>query len=309
MDVHVLPGGAGYLRLSHFGGKASDELEQAVKRLRSDGARGVIVDLRNNPGGQVIAAVEVAQLFLSKNTVVFKTDGRKAEADTVYRAKRDGPFLDLPLVLLADRGTASAEEALAAALQDHKRARLVGRRTFGKALVQSPFFLKTGDVIWLTIARVFSPNGRMIQRDYASLSPESYRALTRTDTASGGVAPDVAVPAEDLPPWWTRAVANGLVYAVADSVAATLQPSPDARTQWIAMPAEWERRLLPPLLARVRQSAPGASGDLTDAMRTAVSRRLAARAAEVCWGADAAIELLLATDPDVRAAEAQLRTS
>ena len=141
-------------------------------------------------------------------------------------------------MLLVDRGTASAAEAMAASLQDHRRATIIGRRTFGKALVQEPFFLKTGDVIWLTTARVFSPAGRLIQRDYRALSPEAYLAFADSDTTSGGVPPDVFVPPREFPAWWTHAVASGVAFAVADSLAATLPDTQAARAAWIDAPDE-----------------------------------------------------------------------
>jgi hypothetical protein len=296
----------GYVRLAQFGAKASDELEEAVKKVGFN--KGLIVDLRNNPGGRVQAALEVAQLFLRKETLVFRTDGRKSDADQEYRAKRTGPFLDAPVILLVDGGTASAAEALAVALQDHRRARLVGRRTFGKALVQAPFFLKTGDVIWMTIARVFSPNGRLIQQDYTALSPEAYYAMAHADSSKGGVMPDLHVQSITYPTWWTRALASGITYTVADSVAATLPNTPAARNAWLSTPEDWQRQLLPPLFARLQQSAPRADENLKPDVRAAISRMLAIRAAEVRWGLDAALELMLASDPDVRAAQALLRS-
>jgi carboxyl-terminal processing protease len=305
IDQRVLPSGIGYLRLAEFGAKAGAEVEDAVKKLRSQRARGIIIDLRNNPGGRVTSAVDVAQLFLREKTVVFRTDGRKADADKEYVAKRTGPFLDEPLALLVDRGTASAAEALAGALQDHKRARVVGRRTYGKALVQAPFFLKTGDVMWMTIARAISPSGRLIQREYTSLAPEAYRALAREDTTKGGIIPDVAVASVELPPWWTRAAASGLVLTVADSVGAALPNSTEARNAWLAGADDWDRRLLRPFLAKLPTTSVS-DANVSAQARNVLASLLAARAAEVRWGLDAATDLLLSRDPDVRAAEVAL---
>jgi len=113
--------------------------------------------------------------------VVFSTRGRKKEVDTTFVTKHDGEFTTAPLIVLVDGGSASAAEALAASLQDHDRALLLGRRTFGKALMQTVFFTPSGDVIWLTIGRVITPSGRFIQRRYHGLRSEEYRAF-------GGVA-------------------------------------------------------------------------------------------------------------------------
>jgi hypothetical protein len=297
----VLPDRIGYLRLVQFGPRAGKELEDALRNLRPSDLRGVIVDLRNNPGGHVQSAVEIAQLFLPKGTLVFRTDGRIAEADREYRTERAGAFADLPLVLLVDGGSASASEALAGALQDHKRAQRVGRRTFGKALVPSPFFLKSGDAIWLTIARVLSPGGRMIQRDYGKLAPEAYRSLESSEAYAGGLLPDIAVATQAFPSWWARAVADGTVYTIADSIAATLSSTEAARNAWLPATTQWEERLLPALLARVRPNDRDQS--IAKETRQAMARQLAARAAEVRWGAQTAIELLLSTDSDVRAAQ------
>src|SRR6266853_1719925 len=153
----------------------------ALKRLRGQCATQFILDLRRNPGGEVRASVELASEFFPKNTVVFSTRGRKKEVDTTFVTKRDGEFTTAPLSGLVDGGSASAAEALAASLQDHDRALLLGRRTFGKALMQTVFFTPSGDVIWLTIGRVITPSGRFIQRRYHGLRSEEYRAF-------GGVA-------------------------------------------------------------------------------------------------------------------------
>ncbi|HEX9606910.1 MAG TPA: S41 family peptidase, partial [Gemmatimonadaceae bacterium] len=125
----------GYLQLDSFSGRAPDDVDDALKKLRGMHAKRVILDLRANPGGSVTFAVQIASEFLPKNTVVFRTRGRKRGVDTTYVTKHDGDFRDLPLVVLIDERSASAAEALAGSLQDHDRALIVGRRSFGKALV------------------------------------------------------------------------------------------------------------------------------------------------------------------------------
>ncbi len=302
--VQMLSDGIGYVQLSHFTQNANRELESAVKELRSRHASGIILDLRDNPGGPVASSVDVAGLFLEKDVLVFRTDGRKGETDQAYSTRRRGPFHELSIALLVNRGTASAAEAVAASLQDHGRATIVGRRTYGKALVQAPFLLRSGDVMWLTIARVYSPGGRLLQRDYRGRSPEAYADPSDGEEGTGGIVPDVLVPAMALPAWWTRALAGGAARAVADSVAATLEGTPDARAAWAAAEAEWAERLLIPLLARLE--VPRDNAGSAEA-RATVARMLAARAAEVRWGEDAALALLLRGDADVRAAQAVLR--
>src|SRR4029077_10237587 len=134
----------GFVRLNAFGERAADEVHDAIKNLRKQGARRVILDLRNNPGGMVAQAVDLVSQFVPQGTVVFSTKGRRADVDTTYRTKRDGDFRDLPLIVLVNENSASAAEATAASLQDHDRALIVGRRTFGKALMQTDFFVSSG---------------------------------------------------------------------------------------------------------------------------------------------------------------------
>ncbi|MBX6363387.1 MAG: S41 family peptidase, partial [Gemmatimonadetes bacterium] len=174
----------GFIALREFSPGAAAEVRAALKRLRGQGARRLILDLRNNPGGVVTESVEIAAEFLPKKTLVFRTRGRKADVDADFVTDHTGDAVDLPLILLVDGGSASASEALAGALQDHDRALVLGRRTFGKALVQTGFPLQSGDVVWLTIGRVLTPSGRFIQRRYTGLSPEQYRALRGTPTAA-----------------------------------------------------------------------------------------------------------------------------
>jgi carboxyl-terminal processing protease len=306
----------GYVRLARFGPEAPDEIEKAVNGLRRAGATRLILDLRGNPGGIVTASVEVASLFLPKATVVFRTRGRKTAVDTDYVTKKNGRFVEMPLVLLIDERSASASEALAGSVQDHDRALLVGRRSFGKALMQGPFVLPAGDVVWLTIGRVLTPNGRFIQRHYAGLAVEQYFGLagkggTERDTAEvfltdagrevrggGGIRPDLEVlPTAPLPAWHAVAADSGFEEAVADSLAYTLPAAAAARDAWRSSPERWRAELLEPFLDRVRERLGVTASDT--AATAVLARRLAARVALVRWGSEARDGLLLATDPVV----------
>jgi carboxyl-terminal processing protease len=310
----------GYVRLEQFLGDASRELRDAIGKLRGQKARQVILDLRGNPGGSVVAAVEVASEFFPKNTVVFRTRGRKRDVDTTYTTKRDGAFREMPLIVLQDERSASASEALAGSLQDHDRALIVGRRSFGKALMQTLFFLPGGDNVWLTVGRVLTPNGRFIQRRYRGVGYEQYLSFAgksgaEEDTSmvfhtdrgrpvrgGGGVVPDVLIPlTAPLPVWWSAASDSGLDHAVADSFAYTLDASPAARAEWLRSPDEWQRRLVPPFLDRVRtRFAVQARPDT--ALEARLGRILASRAAEVRWGVDARDEFFVRADPVVQTA-------
>jgi carboxyl-terminal processing protease len=309
-----------YVRLDRFGAAAGREVHDALNRFKGKGMRRAILDLRGNPGGYVVAAVELASEFLPRGTLVFRTHGRKSDMNEDYVTKRDGAFADLPLVVLIDEHSASAAEALAASLQDHDRALLVGRRSFGKALMQTDFLvLPAGDNLRLTVGWVISPSGRVIQRRYRGLAVEQYLGLAGTggaaeDTArlyrtaagrpvrgGGGIAPDVPLaPPRSLPVWFAVAADSGFIEAIADSVAATLAPSPAARGAWIAEQGGWRVRVLEPFLVRARARL-RVSAETDTALDMRLARILAARVADVRWGRDASAELLLATSPEVQA--------
>ena len=318
--VRMVDSTTGFLRLEDFLGNAAAEVHDGLKKLRGMRAQRVILDLRGNPGGSVIYAVEIASEFFPKNTVVFRTRGRKRDVDTTYVTKRDGDFRDLPLIVLIDEGSASASEALAGSLQDHDRALLVGRRSFGKALMQTIFFLPSGDHVWLTVGRVLTPNGRFIQRRYRGIGYEQYlsfagRSGAEEDTSTifktdggrqvrggGGITPDVVIPViAPLPVWWSAAADSGLDDAVADSVAHTLAATPAARAAWLTAAPQWRASLVPPFLARVR-SRLGVAAVTDSLLDRRLARILASRAAEVRWGPDAREEFLVRNDGTIRAA-------
>ena len=311
----------GLVRLEEFGAKAAEEVHDAVKKLRQQGARQLILDIRSNPGGLVDQAVDLASEFLPKGTVVFRARGRKKDTNEDFTTKRDGDFAALPMIVLINDWSASASEALAGSLQDHDRALILGRRSFGKALEQSSFFLLPGgDLVELTIARIYTPSGRTIQRRYKGIGVEQYwsfagksgadsdtAAVFRTDhgrvvRGGGGIVPDVELPIRSaMPAWWTVAVDSGFAFAVADSVAQTLPATPAGRVAWARASSEWRARLLTPFLARVRaRFQVTAEPDSIVASRMAVW--LAARAADVRWPPDAGLEVSLRNDADIRAA-------
>jgi carboxyl-terminal processing protease len=317
--VRMVDPQTGYVRLEEFGPKAADEVAKAIRQLKSQKARQLILDLRGNPGGIVNEAVDLAAEFLPAKTLVFSTRGRKKAVNDDFRTKGGGDFEELPLILLVDQGSASASEALAGSLQDHDRALIVGRRSFGKALMQTGFLVPSG-FVELTVGHVYTPGGRYIQRRYQGLAIEQYYAFAgkggveedttrvyhtddgRPVRGGGGIAPDVGVPAAALAPaWWSVAADSGFDDAVADSVAATLGQDPGTRTAWLASSEEWQRRLLPAFLDRVRTRLKVAAQADT-ATAAIIARRLAARAAFVRWPPDGGADLALQNDPDVRAA-------
>ncbi len=181
VESHVMEGGVGYLSIKSFQERASDEVGRALDELTraSNGRlRGLVLDLRNDPGGLLDEAIFIADEFLAEGVIV-STRGRDGSAQDEARAHAAGTRPDFPVVVLVNEYTASAAEILAGALQDHRRATLVGTRTFGKGSVQTVVDLPDGGALKLTIARYFTPSGRSIQAQ--------------------GIAPDVQVEQVALP--------------------------------------------------------------------------------------------------------------
>jgi len=178
----------GYIRLVDFNettacrpGEGDDcerELERALKSLHKSGAKAFILDIRDNPGGLLDQAFAVSNLFLKKGQLVVFTRGRTKRDESNYITETESPWVDVPLVVLTSRHSASASEIVAGALQDHDRALIVGETTFGKGLVQTIMPLRNvrGYALALTTARYYTPSGRSIQRDYATAPLEEYYA-------------------------------------------------------------------------------------------------------------------------------------
>ncbi|MFW6054488.1 MAG: S41 family peptidase, partial [Thermodesulfobacteriota bacterium] len=161
-----------YLRITNFNENTTSELQSVFNKMKERG-KGVVLDLRSNPGGLLNQAVSVSDAFLSKGRIVY-TKGKVKQAQMSFSAKDQTDDLDLPIVVLINAGTASASEIVAGALQDHKRALIIGERSFGKGSVQTVIPLADGSGIKLTTARYYTPNGRSIQAE--------------------GIKPDLVVP-------------------------------------------------------------------------------------------------------------------
>lgn len=163
----------GYVRINRFSETTHAEFAQAVQKLQGAGMQRLILDLRENGGGVLQESIEIADDFLDGDKLIVYTVGAHSpRAD--YRCRRDGLFEKGKLVLLTDEGTASASEVLTGALQDWERATIIGRRTFGKGLVQQPFELTDGSSVHLTIARYYTPTGRSIQKPYDNTGHDDY---------------------------------------------------------------------------------------------------------------------------------------
>lgn len=231
----------GYIRVSRFGEETDKEFEAALEKLRKQGMKNLIVDLEDNGGGYLQAAHQLASHFLDKGDMVVYTDAPKM-GRTVYAVEKPGNFNKGRLVIMANQYSASASEILSGAVQDNDRGLIVGRRTFGKGLVQRPFPFPDGSMIRLTVSRYYTPSGRSIQKPYAPGDEESYRKdilhryeageLSSADSihlpdslrfetlhnhrpvyGGGGIMPDLFVPIDTtaFTPYYRNLVAKGIL--------------------------------------------------------------------------------------------------
>ncbi len=200
----------GYIRHQDWGENTDREIQRALNDLRSKGMKRLLYDIRGNPGGPLDQAIKVSNEFLPRGKMIVYTRGRIANSAQDYRATEDSTFTDIPMVVLANRSSASASEIFTGALQDHDRAYIVGETTFGKALVQSVYRISGNAGLALTTAHYFTPSGRLIQRpwdetfdEYLSYTQKEQDAnkthnpsdLKRTDSgrpvySGGGIEPD-----------------------------------------------------------------------------------------------------------------------
>lgn len=162
-DAHMLGDGIGYIQLVQFTERSGAEFRQALKQLQAEGAKALVLDLRNNPGGLLDAAVDVAEPFFRPGELIVYTQGRTADSRQELRAGSTAGALRLPVAVLVNEGTASAAEVVTGALKDTARAVVVGERTFGKGLVQTVFQLQNGEALRLTTALYYTPGGVSIQ--------------------------------------------------------------------------------------------------------------------------------------------------
>ncbi len=163
----------GYIRIDRFAQNTVKEFEQAMQKLLRKGMKKLILDLRDNPGGILDAAIKLSDHFLPEGAVIVKTKGRKYP-ERIEKASSEGFFETQPLVVLIDEGSASASEIVAGAIQDNDRGIIIGRRSFGKGLVQEQLDLPDGSAVRLTVAKYYTPTGRCIQKPYKKKNLEEY---------------------------------------------------------------------------------------------------------------------------------------
>jgi len=199
VKTKALPNGYGYLRITQFQEHSDDDVEKALRQLQKDtgGMRGLVLDLRNNPGGLLTQAVKISDEFLDSGLIVY-TDGRLENQKQKYFAHKANTWEDFPMVVLVNGGSASASEIVAGALQDHKRAMVVGTQTFGKGSVQTILPLDENSALRLTTARYFTPNGRSIQAK--GIEPDMIvEQGTKQVAAKGGDASGTTLREANLP--------------------------------------------------------------------------------------------------------------
>ena len=215
-SAYMMDGNVGYVELVSFSESSTSELKEAIGELRQAGARGVILDLRNNPGGLLDQGVTIADLFLSRGQTVVETKGRASNQNQRATARTGDQFPGLPIVVLVGPQSASASEIVAGALQDHDRALVLGRTTYGKGSVQSLYPLENNNWLKITTARWYTPAGRSIQKPYGidahlveddvgEAAPEDTmeRPAYRTDSGrtvygGGGIHPDLVLAPDTL---------------------------------------------------------------------------------------------------------------
>lgn len=219
---YMIRPGIGYIRIGSFGATTYDEFMTCVRDLQAKGMTDLILDLQENGGGYLQAAVEISNEFLQKNDLIVYTEGRKVRRQE-YRAKGNGNFLTGKVIVLVNEFSASAAEIVTGAIQDQDRGTVVGRRSFGKGLVQRPVEFPDGSMMRLTVAHYYTPSGRCIQKPYKKGDKKDYEMelderykhgelysadsihfadslkyqtlrLKRTVYGGGGVMPDIFVP-------------------------------------------------------------------------------------------------------------------
>ena len=226
--------GIGYIRLERFSRTAGDDVRLAMKALQSKGElKSVILDLRDNPGGLLDMAVDVAAKFLPESSLVVTTKGRQRGSDRLYYTDETPMAPDAPLAILVNRGSASASEIVAGAIQDLDRGVIVGTRTFGKGLVQTITRLSENSSLKITTGRYYTPSGRSIQEiDYFNrtrnggvrIIPDSLRKAFRTAHnrevfEGGGIKPDSTVPDDELSQFATELIRKAMFFKFATQYA------------------------------------------------------------------------------------------
>jgi carboxyl-terminal processing protease len=322
----VLEEGVGYVPLQSFNETSASELSRAVRNLQTQGVKGMVLDLRGNPGGLLDQALSITNLFLKRGTEIASVRGRNVEPQTHYA--QNNPIAEtLPLVVLTDQFSASASEIVAGALQDHDRAVIIGITSFGKGLVQSLFNLDGGYALKMTTAKWYTPSGRSIQKErkqnedgvWVETHPDSLetdsarkaRPIFRSDAGrvvygGGAITPDLIVQPETLSTpeqefRRTTAPKSQDVYTAIYDYAYELKSKV---TPSFSIQPEWREELY----RRFRQKGVIVDRKLYDAAVRDLDDRLEQRIARFAFGDSTARRRSLAEDPQLRRALELLKT-
>ena len=315
--AHMLDPRTGFIRIANFTTTTATELDDAVNRLREQGMKRLILDLRRNPGGLLEQAVQVSERFIPAGKMIVYTRGRVPGSDQDYLATKEAGRVDLPLVVLVDHSSASASEIVSGAIQDHDRGVLVGETTFGKGLVQRVIPLRGGGAVALTTAKYFTPSGRLIQRDYTDLddyflAPEEEADATdtapepspdrrevqhtdsgRTVYGGGGITPDYVVRAERASPALSRLLRDNLLF---DFAVRYVPAHPDLKPE---IPVD---KALRDEFRRYLQSHSVTLDAAAEAAWPQLETQIRGQIARVKWGAEAQNRILSNADPQVQKA-------
>ena len=237
--TYMIDKNTGYIKIKNFGETTYPEMLISLAKLSQNGFKNLIIDLRDNTGGYLTSAVQIANEFLPKGKLIVYTKGRKSPRQD-YRTDGHGSYQNIPLVILINEGSASASEIFAGAMQDNDRATIIGRRSFGKGLVQSQIGFPDGSMIRLTIARYYTPSGRCIQKPYVAGDDKDYEqdiltryehgeffsrdsikhtgpayqtSIGRVVYGGGGITPDIFIPEDTtgMTSYYKEASMSGLI--------------------------------------------------------------------------------------------------
>ena len=237
--AYMIDDNTGYIKVKNFGEKTYPELLVALANLQQHGFKNLIIDLRDNPGGYLQSAVQMANEFLPAKRLIVYTQGRKSPRHD-YMSDGHGAYQNIPLIVLINEGSASASEIFTGAMQDNDRATVIGRRSFGKGLVQQQIPFSDGSLIRLTIARYYTPSGRCIQKPYVDGDDQTYAQdlieryehgeyfsrdsikhtgpayhtrIGRVVYGGGGITPDIFVPEDTIgmTSYYKEAAMSGLI--------------------------------------------------------------------------------------------------
>lgn len=330
---YMLSKDIGYIKINRFAGNTYGEFMEAMLKLQKEGLKKLVIDLRQNPGGYLDAATNIADELLDSNKLILYTQG-KSYPRTNYNCQKPGVFEQGPLVILVDEGSASASEILSGAVQDWDRGTIIGRRTFGKGLVQEQFGLNDGGALRLTVARYYIPSGRCIQKSYSNgieaydedilnryhdgelVSADSihfqdttqyYTKLKhRVVHGGGGIVPDIFVPLDTtaLDPLMNALYMNNTLYDFAYEYYSHHQ---DDFKQYHSS-AEFNERFsfTSAMLESFRQYALKDStvraAQITSQDEQEIARRLKALLARQVWNTEGYYQVSNSTDPMVEKA-------